>query len=81
MEDQNQKMRAEGITPRKTTFETQKDFLRSAIDEAATSCASVEEFQKFLWENHGISFKVSRGRYMRVHIFRKNHQTHGSPAI
>ena len=67
MEERNQKMRAECITPCKTTFETQKNFLRSAIDEATAVCASVEEFQKFLWENHGISFKVCRGRYSYLH--------------
>ena len=67
MEERNRKMASEGITPRKTTFETQKDFLRSAIDEAAVVCASLEEFQNFLWEKYQISFKISRGRFSYLH--------------
>lgn len=67
MEERNRKMASEGITPRKTTFETQKDFLRSVIDEAAAACASVEEFQNFLWEKYQISFKISRGRFSYLH--------------
>lgn len=67
MEERNRKMASEGITPRKTTFETQKDFLRSAIDEAAVVCTSLEEFQNFLWEKYQISFKISRGRFSYLH--------------
>lgn len=67
MEERNRKMASEGITPRKTTFETQKDFLRSAIDEAAAACASLEEFQNFLWEKYQISFKISRDRFSYLH--------------
>lgn len=44
----NREMTAGGITPRKTKFETQKDFLRNAIEETATSARSLEKFQKQL---------------------------------
>ena len=44
----NRGMTAGGITPRKTKFETQKDFLRNAIEEAVTSARSLEKFQKQL---------------------------------
>ena len=63
----NREMTAGGITPRKTKFETQKDFLRNAIDEAAASARSLEEFQKRLLDNYHISLKISRGRFSYLH--------------
>lgn len=67
MDKSNQKMLADGILPRKTKFETQKDFLRSAIEETAASSHSLEEFQKQLKEKYLISFKISRGRFSYLH--------------
>lgn len=63
----NREMTAGGITPRKTKFETQKDFLRNAIEEAAASAHSLEEFQKQLLDNYHISLKISRGRFSYLH--------------
>ena len=63
----NREMTAGCITPRKTKFETQKDFLRNAIDEAAASARSLEEFQKQLLDNYHISLKISRGRFSYLH--------------
>ena len=63
----NREMTAGGITPRKTKFETQKDFLRNAIDEAAASARSLEEFQKQLLDNYHISLKISRRRFSYLH--------------
>lgn len=67
MDKLNQKMLADGILPRKTKFETQKDFLRSAIEKTAASSHSLEEFQKLLKEKYLISFKNSRGRFSYLH--------------
>ena len=63
----NREMTAGGITPRKTKFETQKDFLRNAIEEAAASARSLEEFQKQLLDNYHISLKISRRRLSYLH--------------
>ena len=63
----NREMTVGGITPRKTKFETQKDFLRNAIEEAAASARSLEEFQKQLLDNYHISLKISRGRFSYLH--------------
>lgn len=63
----NREMTAGGITPRKTKFETQKDFLRNAIEEAAASARSLEEFQKQLLDNYHISLKISRRRFSYLH--------------
>ncbi len=67
IDELNQKMTAGGITPRKTKFETQKDFLRNAIEEAAASARSLEEFQSQLSDNYHISLKISRGRFSYLH--------------
>lgn len=63
----NREMTAGGITLRKTKFKTQKDFLRNAIDKAAASAHSLEEFQKQLLDNYHISLKISRGRFSYLH--------------
>ena len=63
----NREMTAGGITPRKTKFETQKDFLRNAIEEAAASARRLEEFQKQLLDNYHISLKISRRRFSYLH--------------
>ena len=63
----NREMTAGGITLRKTKFKTQKDFLRNAIEEAAASARSLEEFQKQLLDNYHISLKISRGRFSYLH--------------
>lgn len=67
MDKRNQMMVSDGITPRKTTFQTQKDFLRTAIEETATSARNQEEFQKLLMEKYHISLKISRGRFSYLH--------------
>lgn len=71
----NREMTAGGITPRKTKFETQKDFLRNAIEEAAASARSLEEFQKQLLDNYHISLKISRGRFSYLHPEREKYIT------
>lgn len=63
----NREMTVGGITPRNTKFETQKDFLRNAIEEAAASARSLEEFQKQLLDNYHISLKISCGRFSYLH--------------
>ena len=63
----NREMTVGGITPRNTKFETQKDFLRNAIEEAAASARSLEEFQKQLLDNYHISLKISRRRFSYLH--------------
>ena len=67
MNKQNQEMIAGGITPRKTVFQTQKDDLRAAIDEAAAVCRNLEEFQNYLLEKYRITLKISRGRFSYLH--------------
>lgn len=67
MDERNRKMISDGITPRKTIFQTQKDFLRTAIENAAVFACSQEEFQKLLMEKYHITLKISRGRFGYLH--------------
>lgn len=67
MEKRNEKMISEGITPRKTKFQTQKDFLRTAVEDAAASAHSLEEFQDLLMEKYHVTLKISRGRFSYLH--------------
>lgn len=71
MEERNQKMLSEGITPRQTIFQTQKEFLRTAIEDISASVCSLEEFQKLLLEKYHVTLKISRGRFSYLHPERK----------
>ena len=71
----NQKMREDGITPKETKYQTEKQFLRDAIDNAAGVAKSPEEFSKILEEKYHIIFKISRGRYSYLHPDRKKYVT------
>ncbi|MBS6677240.1 MAG: relaxase/mobilization nuclease domain-containing protein [Clostridiales bacterium] len=75
MNELNRKMLADGVTPRKTKFETQKDQLRRAIEEASAAVHSLEDFQKVLREKYNISLKVSRGRLSYLHPDRQKYIT------
>ncbi len=67
LDERNRQLRADGLMPRKTVFQTQKDFLRSAIEDAAAVSCSHEGFQKLLLEKYNVKLKVSRGRFSYLH--------------
>jgi len=67
LDERNSQILADGLTPRKTVFQTQKEFLRTAIEEAAASSCSLEEFQRLLMEKYSIKLKISRGRFSFLH--------------
>ena len=71
----NQKMKEDGITPKGTCYQTEKQFLRDAIDDAASTARSPEEFSKILDEKYHIIFKISRNRYSYLHPGRKKYIT------
>ena len=71
----NQKMLEDGITPKETRYQTEKQFLRDAIDDAASTAQSPEEFSKILDEKYHIIFKISRNRYSYLHPGRKKYIT------
>lgn len=71
----NQKMLEDGITPKETRYQTEKQFLRNAIDDAASTSKSPEEFSKILDKKYHIIFKISRNRYSYLHPGRKKYIT------
>ena len=71
----NQKMKEDGITPKETCYQTEKQFLRDAIDDAAGIARSPEEFSKILDKKYHIIFKISRNRYSYLHPGRKKNIT------
>ncbi len=54
-----------------TQFQTQKDYLRNAIDTCAGKAKDREEFERMLLEEYGIKVTESRGRISYLHPERK----------
>ena len=75
LDERNSQILTDGLTPRKTVFQTQKEFLRTAIEEAATNSCSLEEFQRLLMEKYDIKLKTSRGRFSYLHPERNKYIT------
>lgn len=75
LDERNRQLLADELTPRKTVFQTQKDFLRSAIEDAAAVSCSQEDFQALLLEKYNIRLKVSRGRFSYLHPERNKYIT------
>lgn len=71
----NQEIVADGMTPRTTTYQTQKQFLRDAISEVSAYARSLEEFKNALAEKYGIGMKESRGRFSFLHPERQKYIT------
>ena len=62
LDKENTALLAEGIAPRQTKFETDKDRLRQSIRAALSKSKSFEDFSAALMQDYGISVKESRGR-------------------
>ena len=75
LDERNSQILADGLTPRKTVFQTQKEFIRTAIEEAAASSCNLEEFQRLLMEKYDIKLKISRGRFSYLHPERSKYIT------
>lgn len=63
----NKKIRAAGLKPASTVFQTQKQFLRNAIDECSRLSGSFDEFQSLLLDRYNISVIEKRGSYRYLH--------------
>lgn len=71
----NHKIIADGLKPTTTTYQTQKQFLRNAIDECAPLVRDFESFQSLLLEKYDISVIDSKGRYRYLHPEREQRTT------
>ncbi len=75
LDEHNTELKKKGLTPRQTTFQTEKQYLRDAIDTVVLQASSQEEFSRLLAEKYNITFKVSRGRYSYLHPNRQKYIT------
>ena len=75
LDEHNAELKKKGLTPRQTTFQTEKQYLRDAIDAVASQATSQEEFSRLLSDRYNITFKVSRGRYSYLHPNRQKYIT------
>lgn len=78
LDELNQQIIADGLTPATTVFQTQKQFLWDAIDECAPTAKDFEEFHTLLLEKYNISVIESRDRYRYLHPERDKRTTEKS---
>ncbi len=75
LDKHNAQLEKKGLTPRQTTFQTEKQYLRDAIDTVVSQAISQEDFSRLLSEKYNITFKVRRGRYSYLHPNRSKYIT------
>lgn len=63
----NKKIIADGLKPRTTVFQTQKDYLRNAIEDISSTAQNMAEFQNGLSEKYKIILTDKRGRFSYLH--------------
>ena len=63
LDKKNKKLRAEGKLVQQTKFETEKEKIRKAIEEALLISKNEDDFKQLLKGNYQITVKESRGRW------------------
>ncbi len=54
-------------TKQPTVFQTQKQFLREAVEDAARQACTPDEYRRILFEKYEVLLKESRGRFSYLH--------------
>ena len=67
LDELNEQITAARMKPAVTVFQTQKQFLRDAIQDIISKAATMEDFKTLLKEKYGIEVKERRGRYSYLH--------------
>ena len=75
LDELNKQIVAAKMKPRTTVFQTQKQYLRDAISDAASQAESPEEFLDLLKAKYGIEVKERRGRFSYLHPDRNRYIT------
>ncbi len=73
LDELNSMIIADGMKPRFSKYQTQKQFIRDAVSDTSAAAASLEEFQTTLFEKYGIKMKVSRDRFSYLHPKREKY--------
>lgn len=63
----NEKIIDDGLKPRTTVFQTQKEFIRTAIEDISSTAQNLSEFQNGLLEKYHITLIDKRGRFSYLH--------------
>ena len=71
----NKEILADHMKPARTTFQTQKQYLRDAILDASLNVNTVDEFKKILLTKYNIQVKDHRGRFSYLHPDRSKYIT------
>lgn len=75
LDELNSRIIADGMKPRFTKYQTQKQFIRDAVLDVSANSTSLEEFQAALFEKYRIKLKTSRGRFSYLHPDREKNIT------
>lgn len=73
LEDLNARIIADGMKPRFSKYQTQKQFVRDAVLDVSSNATSLDEFQTALLKKYGIKLKLSRGRFSYLHPGREKY--------
>lgn len=73
LEDLNARIIADGMKPRFSKYQTQKQFVRDAVLDVSSNATSLDEFQTALLKKYGIKLKSSRGRFSYLHPGREKY--------
>lgn len=71
----NEQIVADGMKPRRTLFQTQKQFLRDATNDIASHSKNLEEFKNGLQEKYHITLTDRRSRFSYLHPERNKNIT------
>lgn len=75
LDELNKQIIVDGFKPTTTIYQTQKQFLRTAIDECAPLAKDFESFQSLLLEKYNISVIESKEHYRYLHPERTKRTT------
>ncbi len=75
LDQKNEEIISAGLKPRQTKFQTEKDYLRSAIEEVSDHAKSLDEFILELKEKYNITLTDKRGRFSYLHPDREKNIT------
>ena len=73
LDELNSRIVADGLKPRFTKYQTQKQFIRDAVLDISQNATSLEEFQAALLKKYGIKLKSSRDRLSYLHPDREKY--------
>lgn len=69
----NKQIIKDGLKPRTTVFQTQKEYIRNAVETISSTAKNLEEFQTELYKKYKITLTDKRGRFSYSHPERTKH--------